>query len=301
MLCCGFTQVSKEMPGMSGNRMTVSRLCQGDAEAHDIGAIAAEAFAVLGTKRQIQPFSGRYREFSLSDAYHVAAAVRSERERRGERVVGRKIGFTNRTIWPEYNVHQPIWGYLYDRTVFDLGTAGVRFSLQGFAEPRIEPEVVFGLREAPDPAMDNDALLDCVEWVAHGFEIVQSIFPNWAFAITDTVAAYGLHGALLVGPRHPVAGRLAEWQQALSSFDIVLCKDGMVVDRGRASNVLDGPVQALRHLVEVLHADDASPPLAAGDMVTTGTLTRAFPVAPGETWTTQLSGVPLQDAHIRFA
>lgn len=301
MLCCGFTQVSKEMPGMSGNRMTASRLGQGDAEARDIGAIAAEAFAVLGTERQIQPFSSRYREFSLSDAYHVAAAVRTEREHRGERVVGRKIGFTNRTIWPEYNVHQPIWGYLYDRTVFDLGTVGAGFSLQGLAEPRIEPEVVFGLREAPDPAMDNDALLDCIEWVAHGFEIVQSIFPAWTFTAPDTVAAYGLHGALLVGPHHQVAGRRTEWQCTLSSFDITLSRDGEVMDRGLASNVLDGPVSALRHLVALLATGELGPQLTAGEIVTTGTLTRALPVAPGETWTTRLSGVALPNARIRFA
>lgn len=281
--------------------MTASRPEQGDDTALAIDAIATEAFAALGVGRQVDPFSLRYPDLRLEDAYRVTAAVRAERERGGERVVGRKIGFTNRTIWSEYNVHQPIWGYLYDRTVFDLGAAGAGFALDGLAEPRIEPEVVFGLRKAPTPGMHDDALLGCVEWVAHGFEIVQSIFPNWEFLVTDTVAAYGLHGALLVGPRHPVAGRLAEWQHALSSFDIVLSKDGVVVDRGRASNVLDGPVQALRHLVEVLHADDVSPPLAAGDVVTTGTLTRAFPVAAGETWTTRLSGVALQDAGIRFA
>ena len=40
--------------------------------------------------------------------------------------------------------------------------------------------------------------------------------------------------------------------------------------------------------------------LAAGEIVTTGTLTRAFPVAAGEEWTTKLTGVPLEDARIRF-
>lgn len=286
---------------MSESRMIASQLGQGDGVTPDIGAIAAEAFATLGTERQIQPFSDRYRGFGLREAYRVTAAVRTERERRGERVVGRKIGFTNRTIWPEYNVHQPIWGYLYDRTVFDLGAAGAGFSLRGLAEPRIEPEVVFGLRETPDTGMDNDALLGCIEWVAHGFEIVQSIFPNWTFVAPDTVAAYGLHGALLVGPRHPVAGQVAEWQRMLSSFEIVLSRDGEVVDRGLASNVLDGPVLALRHLVALLATDDVGPQLAAGEIVTTGTLTRALPVAPGETWTTQLSGAALPGARIQFA
>jgi len=74
-----------------------------------------------------------------------------------------------------------------------------------------------------------------------------------------------------------------------------------LIDHGRAANVLDGPLFALRHLVETLGQDPSSPPLAAGEIVTTGTLTRAFPVAAGEEWSTALTGVPLEGAHIRFA
>jgi 2-oxo-3-hexenedioate decarboxylase len=84
--------------------------------------IAAEAFGVLDTGRQIAPFSSRLPAFSLADAYRVTAAVRRLRETRGERPIGRKIGFTNRTTWPDY---APMWGYVYDRTVHDLaGHAG---------------------------------------------------------------------------------------------------------------------------------------------------------------------------------
>ena len=74
----------------------------------------------------------------------------------------------------------------------------------------------------------------------------------------------------------------------------------LLADHGRAANVLDGPVFALRHLVQLLAADPVNPPLAAGEIVTTGTLTRAFPVAAGETWTTELTGVPLEGARLRF-
>jgi 2-oxo-3-hexenedioate decarboxylase len=43
----------------------------------------------------------------------------------------------------------------------------------------------------------------------------------------------------------------------------------------------------------VLASDDLNPPLRAGELVTTGTLTRAFPVAAGERWSTTLSGIDL--------
>ncbi len=224
---------------------------------HDI---AKEVLEVLGTGRQLDPFSKVYPDFGLKDAYSVTAAVRAGREARGERSVGRKIGFTNRTIWEEYSVYAPIWGYVYDRTVQDLPADTVLdVSLSGLAEPRIEPEIMFGLAAPPKPGMDEEALIGCIDWIAHGFEIVQSIFPNWSFQASDTVAGYGLHGLLFVGPRHPAASRPKEWTSELSGFEIDLFRNGVQVEHGVAGNVLDGPLLALRHLAETLAQDFGKP------------------------------------------
>src|ERR1700758_2224907 len=143
----------------------------------DLETIAREGFAVLGTGRQIAPFSERFPAFDLQGAYQAAALVKGMRESRGELPLGRKIGFTNRTIWAEYGVYAPIWGYVYDTTMQKLG-AGAVLPLAGLAEPRIEPEIVFGLATAPAPDMDDDALFSCLDWVAHGFEVVQSVYPQ---------------------------------------------------------------------------------------------------------------------------
>ena len=266
----------------------------------DLEAIAGEAFAALGTGRRISSFSGRFPAFDLQRAYQVAGLVKGMRESRGELPVGRKIGFTNRTIWAEYGVYAPIWGYVYDRTVHNLAEIGETFSLSGLAEPRIEPEIVFKLAAAPAPGMDEKALLACIDWVAHGFELVQSIFPGWKFSAPDTVAAYGLHGVLLIGAQHPVAAQSETWDRSLANFEIDLKRDGTVVDHGYAANVLGGPVSALRHLVELLTVDQINPPLSAGEIITTGTLTRALPVAPGETWMTELTGITLDGIRVRF-
>ena len=40
-------------------------------------------------------------------------------------------------------------------------------------------------------------------------------------------------------------------------------------------------------------SDPLGRPLQPGDIITTGTVTRAFPVAPGERWSTQMTGLPL--------
>src|SRR6202162_6012053 len=144
----------------------------GPDEAQGIEAIAAKLVSVLGTGQQIAPFSEGEHPLDLAAAYRVTAEVRRLREARDEASIGRKIGFTNRTIWAEYGVYAPIWGYVYDGTVRDLTSDPLEVSLKGLAEPRIEPEIMFGLAAPPEPGMHEQALIGCIDWIAHGFEIV---------------------------------------------------------------------------------------------------------------------------------
>ena len=218
------------------------------------------------------------------------------REARGESPVGRKIGFTNRAVW----AHEPMWGYVYDRTIHTVSGGETTLSLAGLVEPRIEPEIVFRLALAPAPAMDERSLLACVDAVAHGFEIVQSIYPGWVFSAPDAVAAYGVHGKLVVGPWQTIAADSDDWFQSLSTFEINLELDGAIADHGHAANVLGGPLTALRHLVGLLARDRVNPSVTAGEIITTGTLTRALPVAPGQTWRTELTGIKLEGMAVRF-
>ncbi len=266
-----------------------------------VADIAKEILDALDRQVQIAPFSERLAAFSADEAYAVIARMRELREARGERVVGRKIGFTNRRIWSEYGVFAPIWGYVYDTTAHELSKVGSGFSLDAFSEPQIEPEVAFKLRTAPRPGMLPADLLESIECVTHGFEIVQSIFPGWKFTAADSIAANGLHGALLLGQQRIAPGDSNEWTRILSSFEIELYHNGEQSDRGHAANVLDGPLHAFLHLIELLQHDPHNPPLAAGEIVTTGTLTRAFRPSSGQRWNTVLHGIPLDGISVTFA
>jgi 2-oxo-3-hexenedioate decarboxylase len=46
--------------------------------------------------------------------------------------------------------------------------------------------------------------------------------------------------------------------------------------------------------------DPVNHPVQAGEIITTGTLTRAMPVRAGETWSTTLDGIPLDGITLRF-
>ncbi|HEY1312114.1 MAG TPA: hydratase [Pseudolabrys sp.] len=264
----------------------------------DLAATAGEVIAALAERRQIQPFSARPGGLTLADAGRVQPLLRAAFEARGEKITGRKIGFTNRTMWPKYGVYAPNWGYVTSATTRDLAKTNA-LRCADFLEPLIEPEIMFGLKAAPAPDMDENALLDCIDWLSLGYEVVQSIYPGWKFAPADTTAANAQHGALLVGARHAVAPRKAQWLKELAACEIELLCGGQII-LGQASNVLDSPLLALRHLVDMLAKDPHNPPLAAGEIVTTGSLTLAMPVAPGETWTAMVSGIPLEAVRLRF-
>lgn len=265
----------------------------------EIEAVAQEVITSLSNHSQIPTFSSRHGGLTMAQAYQVTPLLRAAFEARGERIVGRKIGFTNRKMWKAFGIESPVWGYTTSRTTHELADIQV-MSLSGFSEPRIEPEIMFGLSTAPEPTMSDSALIDCVEWIALGYEIVQSIFPDWKFSAADTVAANGVHGALLIGTRHAIEPRKNEWQRELSTFEVDLYRDGMLVRRGGGSLVLDSPLKALRHLVELLANDPYNPPLRSGEVISTGTLTVAMPVKPGEHWTAKAEGIPLEEITIRF-
>jgi len=87
----------------------------------------------------------------------------------------------------------------------------------------------------------------------------------------------------------------------LPAAQVELYRGEALVDRGVGANVLDSPLKALEHLVRLLASQRAAPPLDAGEIITTGVITDAHPVRPGETWTTRIAGLPLPGLTLDFA
>ena len=62
-----------------------------------------------------------------------------------------------------------MWAHIYAHTVH---RGAATLALEGFAQPRIEPEIVFGLRGPVPVDGDARAMLEAVEWIAPGFEVL---------------------------------------------------------------------------------------------------------------------------------
>jgi 2-oxo-3-hexenedioate decarboxylase len=239
-----------------------------------------------------KPPSGGEGRFGIGEAYEISAELLRRREGAGWQRVGRKIGFTNAAMMREYGMSAPIFGYVYDCTLIHAESDRAALSLGGTVQPKIEPEIVFKLRRRPPLTRDPVALLESVEWLAQGFELVQCHYPGWVFAAPDAIADSGFHARYAVGAPTPVApDGIARLADDLAGFRIELLLNGEVAAEGGGELVLGSPLLALAHLIEVLADLPGHPPLEPGELVTTGTLTAALPVVPGQTWTTRISGL----------
>ncbi len=255
--------------------------------------IIDELMSLWADGRQVPPFSKRPQGLSLAEAYLIADGVRRRRTERGERPVGRKIGFTNRHIWKDQGIAAPIWGTVYDSTLHRIAQSQ-SFTLGSIPEPRIEPELVLHVGRRPEPGMDEAELSSCVDWIAPGLEIVFSIFPSWKFSAADAVAAFGVHRALYVGP--PI-----KFNGTLPDFDVTLRGSGGIIRTGHARDVLGGPMKALHFLHRELQDDSSQRPIEAGETITTGTLTEAMPAVPGDRWVFSCAGLKCPDISLQLA
>ena len=253
----------------------------------DLDALAHELLHAFNTGEMIPlPPSTRDPSFDLNSAYAVENSFAHLRTSSGRAKVGRKVGYANKAMWRILKLETLVWAHMYDDTVHCADGNDAAFSLAKLRAPKIEPEIVFKLKQ---PVTTGHALED-VEWMAIGFEIIDCPFPDWQFKPVDFVVAYGMHAGLVVG--EPISAEAGMGEQ-LGTFKLRLLKNGQVVEEGSGKNSLRSPALCLAELAAAAQRQAPVEPLAAGELISTGTLSTAPLIAPGEVWSIELEGLPL--------
>jgi 2-oxo-3-hexenedioate decarboxylase len=267
-----------------------------------VTGLADELSAAYAQRRtDVIPPSARGVTFDLASAYLVQTELTKRRRDRGHSLAGRKVGYANKAVWRLFKLETVVWAHMFDDTVRYAPANAASLSIEHMCSPKIEPEIVFRMKK-PLAAGDHDAatVLDAVEWLALGFEIIDCVFADWKFQPTDFVAALGLHAALVVGePRQIDPAMIPALVDQLPRFKVRLMKDGEFVDEGSGRNSLRSPALCLGELASAIASQPGAEPLAAGELVSSGTLTDSQPIRPGETWTATLEGLDLSDLTLR--
>ncbi len=215
-------------------------------------------------------------------AYRVQALVTEHRLAGGQRVVGRKIGLTSRSVQSQLGVHSPDFGTLLsgmayaDREPLPLGR---------FLQPRVEAEVAFVLGRDLDVDCANVAdVIRATDYVLPAIEVVDSRIAGWDIAITDTIADNASSGAFVLGTT-PRPLRDVD----LPGLGMVIETGGQVVSTGAGVACLGGPVTAVVWLARAMARH--STPLRGGDVILSGALGPVVPVTEPGVFTARLSGL----------
>ena len=232
--------------------------------------------------------------FDLDAAYAMEQEIVRLREAAGHPAVGRKVGFASTALWRILKLDTVAWAHMFADTVHHAPLGVMELPISHLRAPKIEPEIVMKLRHPI-----KGSALDAVEWIALGFEIVDCPYPDWKFLPVDFVAAWGLHAALIVGPQQKVTPAAIEaLTHQLAEFKLMLVRNNELVEEGAGKNCLRSPALCMEELARAtaLRGD----PLRAGEIITTGSLTSAQPIAPGEEWRAELNGLPLSSLRVQF-
>lgn len=239
---------------------------------NDCRRCADELLAAERARRPIAPPSRTYPGMTIEDAYRIQRCWQDARRAQGARLVGYKIGLTSRATQSLYQATEPMYGRILDDGVL---CAGARVSAADFCKPRLEVELAFVLGadiEASQATLEH--VLAATERVFPAFEIVaqRTEAPR---PLVDAIADNAAFGAIVIASRG-VGPREID----LRSVAAVLHRNGAPVESGVSSAVMDHPAAAVTWLAKALRAGGER--LESGQVILTGTLTRAVEVSPGD-------------------
>jgi 2-keto-4-pentenoate hydratase len=263
------------------------------ASPNDIEVFARELMSAHEAGRMIEPCSERP-GFNLDAAYEVEAKLKRLREAAGHKSVGRKVGYANKAMWRALKLETLVWAHMYEDTVHYSENNSAKMAIANPRALKIEPEIVFGMKEPLGGEGLDAAALSAVEWLALGFEVIDCPYPDWKFQPSDFVASFGLHAALVVGEKMKVsADDIPRLVDDLPRFKLRILKSGDLVEEGSGRNSLKSPALCLAELGAAILRRFPDEPLAAGEVVSSGTLTAGHATAKGDLWTAEVEGIGL--------
>jgi 2-keto-4-pentenoate hydratase len=218
----------------------------------------------------------------IDAAYAVQAAWVKQCEAAGARVVGRKIGLTNPAVRAQLGVDQPDFGVLLDSMESPDGTC---VDIARTLQPRIEAEIAFVLaRDLSGATIGEAEVAAATAFVVAALEIVDSRVADWDIDIVDTVADNASSGLFVLGAHRRELGTLD-----LADCAMTMWRGRQVVSNGAGAACLGNPLTAVAWLART--ARHYGRPLQAGEIVLSGALGPMVPVAPGDGFRAEISGI----------
>lgn len=206
----------------------------------------------------------------------------------GDKVIGYKAGLTNPAVQKRFNASAPVYGVLYERMMLQDGaTVDAGFG----ARPLFEADLLVRVRDAGINQAKTPA-----EAVMHIDQVIPAIeLPDLVVAAPPKLNGAAV-AAINVGARYFVMGtpipvapdsRIAD---ALRTMTVVVSASEGELDRGKGSDVLEHPLNAVIWLAQDLQRQGMK--LKKGDLVSVGSFSKLMPPKAGQQIEVQYQGLP---------
>jgi 2-keto-4-pentenoate hydratase len=206
------------------------------------------------------------------DAYALQQEVVRLRERRGERVIGYKIGCSSRVIQKQLGTDQPIFGRIFDTGCFRSGS---RLSYARFAGLAIEGELAIRLcRDLPGSPLPDEEYNAAIGSVFGTIELHHYGVYASGGSLPALIATSGMHAGLI-----PAAETTFDSARVHTVLDLTVSIDEQPVGTTGEPWSMGSPAAALRWFSPSL--DEVGARLICGQVILTGAVLPLFPVRPG--------------------
>jgi 2-keto-4-pentenoate hydratase len=258
-----------------------------------IHALAERLDTAWRSKTPIAPISESDGISEVAAAYAIQSHWTDMRLKRGEKIVGRKIGLTSKAVQQQLGVNEPDYGTLWQSSFYAAKNGEVTIPAADFLQPRVEGEVAFLIgKPLREPNVTAEKLLAATEACALGIEIVASRIADWKIKLVDTIADNASYGGFTLGP----------WDKKLRDSDLTavamtIRHNGTPAGEGVGSAVLGNPALSAAWLANKLQEFGVS--LEPGDIIISGAFMKMLPFQAGDRFTFSLTSQP--DLTVTFS
>ena len=203
-----------------------------------IGTVADELLACEAERRDRPPFTDDWADLDVETGYRIQDLTLQRRLDRGERLIGVKLGLTSRAKQQRMGVDMPFVAWLTDAMLLP---AGLPVPQDRLIHPRVEPEIVFVMRDRLEgPGVDVETAMAAVGSVHAGAEVIDSRYRDFRFKAGDVVADNASSGCYVTAPES-----LPPEDLDLVAEPVTVLVDGTEVDSATGAAVLGHPGEAL--------------------------------------------------------
>ena len=229
---------------------------------------------------------------SPADGECSRAKLQGLLEKQFGKPVGYKAGLTNPAVQKRFNATAPVWGSLYAHMLLkDGAVVEANFG----ARPLFEADLLVrvadsAINDAKSPTDVMASISEVIPFIELPDLVVQAPPQLNGAAVTaiNVGARLGVLGKAILVPS--TRGERQALQDALRDMVAIVKADGVELDRGKGSDVLDHPLNAVVWLVQDLARHGVR--LKAGDLISLGSFSKLLPPKPGMAVDVVYEGLP---------